>query len=350
MSHNATKLDERLAELLVEWEESVVAGTPLTPAVLCRECPELVVDLEREIARLQAVDRFMFPPKKGETGAVTRAPGAMSQAAGLPRISGYEVLEELGRGGMGVVYKARQQSLGRLVAMKTLAGSRWSQPGYVDRLRQEAQSLSKINHPNVVKVIDVVDTDHAVSIVLEYVDGESLARKQNGAPLLPRDAAQLMLTLASAIAAVHEQGLLHRDIKPANVLISRTGDVKMTDFGLAKEEGNTTGLTVTGELVGSPGYMAPEQAEGRAGQIDVRTDVYALGATLYEMLTGTANQSNRGQSARRVGVGAGAAGDRRRRGSSLCRRRRRWSLWRCSRPTTGISQNTTTTSRGSTKI
>src|SRR5262249_7031477 len=153
----------------------------------------------------------------------------------FPILPGYDVLEELGRGGMGVVYKARQQSLNRLVAVKTLVGGRWGQPGFVARLRQEAQALSRINHRGVVQVMDVVETDGAVSIVLEYVDGESLAHRQRGAPLPPAEAARLTLTIARTLAAVHELGILHRDIKPANVLVSRTGEIKMSDFGLAKQ-------------------------------------------------------------------------------------------------------------------
>lgn len=283
---NDRGIDDRLCELLLVWEESVAAGQPLSAAALCRESPELAPELEREIGRLQAVDRFMFGESDHESARSSGAAGRNGEAGRFPSLPGYEVLEELGRGGMGVVYKARQHSLNRLVAVKTLAGGRWAHPGFVARLRQEALALSRINHRGVVQVIDVVETDHAVSIVLEYVDGGSLARRQRGAPLPPTEAARLTLKIARTLAAVHAQGILHRDVKPGNVLVSRTGEIKISDFGLAKQEGRSDGLTVTGELLGSPAYMAPEQAQGRVGAIGVRTDVYSIGATLYELLTG----------------------------------------------------------------
>ena len=213
----------------------------------------------------------------------TQARDLISFAFKLP---GYEVLEELGRGGMGVAYKARQLSLGRFVAIKTLAGSRWAQPAFVSRLRKEAKALSSLNHPNVVQVFDIVETASSLSVVLEFVDGVNLTRRMQGRPIPSRDAARFALILARTLAIVHARGLLHRDIKPANVLIDQGGEIKLADFGLAKELGAADGLTITGEVYGSPSYMAPEQADGRKDGVDVRTDIYGLGATLYEMLTG----------------------------------------------------------------
>jgi WD40 repeat protein len=277
--------DDRLGELLLAWEEAAAEGQSLSAAELCGGSPELVPALQREIDRLRAVDRFMFGRTDAEGTPPTSA-RAEDDCGRFPSLPGYEVLEELGRGGMGVVYKARQQSLNRFVAIKTLAGGRWGQPGFAARMRQEALALSRISHRHVVQVIDVVETPDAVSIVLEYVDGESLAHRQRRAPLPPAEAAELAQTIARTLASVHEQGILHRDVKPANVLISRAGEVKISDFGLAKQEGSSDGLTITGELIGSPAYMAPEQAEGRPAEISARTDVYSIGATLYELLTG----------------------------------------------------------------
>ena len=286
MSESVRETDDHLCELLLEWEESIAAGRPLSAAELCGQSPELAAALQREIDRLQSVDQFMYARSKSGTGPPPPAAGAGSESTRFPNLPGYEVLEELGRGGMGIVYKARQRSLNRLVAVKTLAGGRWGHPGFVARMRQEALALSRINHRHVVQVIDVVETPDAVSIVLEYVDGESLSRRQRGAPLPPAEAAALVQTIARTLASVHDQGILHRDVKPANVLISRTGEIKISDFGLAKQEGSSDSLTLTGELLGSPAYMAPEQAEGRLAEVGVRTDVYAIGATLYELLTG----------------------------------------------------------------
>jgi serine/threonine protein kinase/WD40 repeat protein len=277
--------DDRLDELLLAWEEAASAGHPVSEAQLCRDCPELASDLAREIARLHAIDRFLFPEAGCDNVPARAAPIGIGISP-VPDLPGYEVLEELGRGGMGVVFKARQRSLGRIVAVKTLGGSRWGQSGFADRLRHEAQALSRLNHPNIVQVIDVMETPQGLFIVLEYVDGESLSRRQRGLPLPPKEAAVMARTIAQALAVVHRQELLHRDIKPANLLITRTGELKISDFGLAKEAGSAGELTMTGEILGSPGYMAPEQAEGRTNEVDVRTDVYAVGATLYEMLTG----------------------------------------------------------------
>jgi WD40 repeat protein/serine/threonine protein kinase len=286
MSESVRETDDHLCELLLDWEESQAAGRPVSAAELCGRSPELAAALQREIDCLKSVDQFIYARKDVGTRQAPAACSAGGESARFPNLPGYEVLDELGRGGMGVVYKARQLSLNRLVAVKTLAGGRWGHPGFAARMRQEAQALSRINHRHVVQVIDVIETPEAVSIVLEYVDGESLSRRQRGAPLPPAEAAALAQTIARTLAGVHEQGILHRDVKPANVLISRTGEIKITDFGLAKEEGSSDGLTLTGELLGSPAYMAPEQAEGRLAQISARTDVYAIGATLYELLTG----------------------------------------------------------------
>src|SRR5262245_41981842 len=181
MNDPVREIDDRLGELLLAWEESVVAGEPLSAATLCRDSPELLPALEREIGRLQAVDRFIYAGSNCKSAIAPGTAGANGDAR-FPNLPGYEVLEELGRGGMGVVYKARQHSLKRLVAVKTLAGGRWGQPGFVARLRQEALALSQISHRNVVQVMDVVGTDHAVSSVREYVDGESYEQPQGGPP------------------------------------------------------------------------------------------------------------------------------------------------------------------------
>ena len=281
--------DDRLSELLLAWEESVAAGAPLSASQLCGNSSELVVALEREIALLKSVDPFMRARNQAidlSERETLLGPAPLTCSASLPCLPGYEILEEIGRGGMGIVYKARQQTLGRFVAIKTLAGSRWGQPAFLTRLRREAKALSQLNHRHVVRVFDIVETNDSLSLVLELVEGDNLADRLKGMPMAPREAAEIALTLARTMTSVHARGLLHRDLKPANVLVDRDGEIKIADFGLAKEVGNREGQTVTGELFGSPNYMAPEQANGRNIEIDTRTDVYALGATLYELLSG----------------------------------------------------------------
>jgi Tfp pilus assembly protein PilF len=213
---------------------------------------------------------------------------SLAAAPAPPTIPGYEVLKELGRGGMGVVYQARQVGLNRLVAVKTiLVGS----GGSGARFQAEAEAVARLQHPNIVQIHEVSRAAGRPFIVLEYLDGGTLADRIDGSPLPPRQAAQTVAVLAGALAAVHERGILHRDLKPSNVLLTADGTPKITDFGLAKlVEGpgpaQAEMLTKTGAIIGTPSYMAPEQAAGKSKAVGPAADVYALGAILYEMLTG----------------------------------------------------------------
>jgi serine/threonine-protein kinase len=222
-----------------------------------------------------------------------------------PAPPGYEILGELGRGGMGVVYKARQTALRRLVALKVIGAGAWAGSGEVARFRAEAQAVARLQHPNIVQIYEVGEHDGRPFFSLEYVDGGSLADKLDGTPLPARAAAELIRTLALAIHAAHERGIVHRDLKPANILLSCSRETpasasaalagvsrlheavpKIADFGLAKRLGDDAGLTHTGTVLGTPSYMAPEQAQGQVHHIGPAADTYALGAILYELLTG----------------------------------------------------------------
>jgi eukaryotic-like serine/threonine-protein kinase len=237
---------------------------------------------------------------------VDPAPGDTLTTTGLPRVPGYEILSVLGRGGMGVVYKARQERLNRLVALKMiLAGDHTSAEAKV-RFLAEAEAIAKVQHPGIVQVYELGTHQGHPYFALEYVEGGSLDKLLAAGPLLPTVAAALVMKLADAVQAAHAQGIVHRDLKPANVLLG--GEVvrscdgqavsgttspphhlaspKVTDFGLAKQLNTGEGLTATGAVMGTPSYMAPEQALGNASQIGPATDVYALGAILYECLTG----------------------------------------------------------------
>ncbi|MGQ0798562.1 MAG: bifunctional serine/threonine-protein kinase/formylglycine-generating enzyme family protein [Pseudomarimonas sp.] len=212
-----------------------------------------------------------------------------------PRIPNYTVLQQLGEGGMGAVFLARDERLGRKVAIKTLHGGGRDDPSTRLRFQQEAKAASGLNHPNIVTVYDIGAEGDVDFIAMEYVDGESLAaqvgRGEHGVKL----ALRIGLSVASALAAAHAAGIVHRDLKPANVMLSQGGLVKLVDFGLAKyclltpsaDDAATRQLTpntTVGTLLGTPAYMAPEQVEGRA--VDARTDVFALGVLLYELLSG----------------------------------------------------------------
>jgi WD40 repeat protein len=203
-----------------------------------------------------------------------------------PRVPGYEVLGVLGRGGMGVVYRARHVALKRLVALKLIRSGPEAHPEERQRFRREALAVARLQHPNIVQVYEVGEHDGVPYLALEYAAGGSLAQQLRGAPQAPGPAAQLLETLARAVHAAHQAGVVHRDLKPANVLLTADGVPKVTDFGLAKQLESESVQTETTAILGTPGYMAPEQAGGRARQVGPSADVYALGAILYELLTG----------------------------------------------------------------
>ncbi len=212
--------------------------------------------------------------------------------AGTPIVEGYDLLGELGRGGMGVVYKARHRRLNRVVALKMLTAGAHAGSDLLRRFRREAEVVARLTHPNIVQIHEVGEIEsHGPFLVLEYVEGGSLSQKLARAPQPPRQAAAMVAVLARAVHFAHERGVLHRDLKPANVLLTADGTPKITDFGLARFlEAEAAAApdrpTPTGAVLGTPGYMAPEQASGVTRAPTAAIDVYALGAVLYEMLTG----------------------------------------------------------------
>jgi serine/threonine protein kinase len=257
-------------------------------------------------------------PEPDDNTVPFEAASMLSMPVKPPTIDGYEVLGELGRGGMGVVYKARQRGLKRIVALKMILSGDHAGAHEQARFRAEAGAVAKLQHPNIVQVYETGDQDGRPYFSLEYVDGGGLDKKLAGTPLPPRDAARLAQVLARAVHYAHEHGIVHRDLKPANVLLKiedvltkadRTppeGDAtrltldpaivilgkepvipKITDFGLAKHLDGSDGNTRSGAILGTPGYAAPEQAAGKTSEVGPVSDVYALGAILYELLTGS---------------------------------------------------------------
>jgi formylglycine-generating enzyme required for sulfatase activity/tRNA A-37 threonylcarbamoyl transferase component Bud32 len=207
----------------------------------------------------------------------------------LPRIQylgDYELLEEIARGGMGVVYKARQVSLNRIVAVKLILVGQLATPTARERFHAEAQAAALLDHPNIVPIFEIGEHEGQHYFSMGYVDGQSLATRLAEGPLPPKEAADLVATVAGAVEYAHRQGVIHRDLKPSNILIDRKGHPRVTDFGLAKRLDSGSDLTASGQVLGTPSYMPPEQAAGQVSAVGPATDVYALGAVLYATLTG----------------------------------------------------------------
>ena len=202
------------------------------------------------------------------------------------QVPGYDVQEVLGRGGMGVVYRARQKPLNRTVALKMILDGAHAGARQANRFRSEAAVFARLQHPNIVQIHEIGEHEGRPFLALEYVQGGTLERSLAGTPLLVDRAARLVETLARAVQHAHERGVVHRDLKPSNVLLSAEGEPKITDFGLAKLLAGDSRQTESGALVGTPSYMAPEQVEGAPAVIGPATDIYALGAILYEALSG----------------------------------------------------------------
>lgn len=198
----------------------------------------------------------------------------------------YVLLDELARGGMGVVYRAKQLSLNRIVALKTVLAGHLASTADLERFRIEAETVGQLTHPGIVRVHEAGEQDGIRYLCMDFVEGTSLAAQIADGPLAAEDAARMMQLIAEAVAHAHEHGVIHRDLKPANVLLDASGQPKVTDFGLAKRIDSVSDLTQTGQILGTASYMSPEQASGEAINVGPATDVYSCGAMLYAMLTG----------------------------------------------------------------
>jgi serine/threonine-protein kinase len=266
-------------------EEMLDSGK--TPEEVCRGCPELLPEVRRRWQAFRLIDAQVGALLPGLGEATDAGVGASeSPPAGLPQVSGYEVEAVLGHGGMGVVYKARQRALDRWVAVKMLLAGPLAGPENLARFRRETSALGCLRHPNIVQVYDAGEAEGRPYFTMELIEGGSLAQKLAGTPQPTREAAALLATLAEALQVAHQSGIVHRDLKPANIMLTQEGVPKITDFGLARRVEGGVGLTQSGSPVGTPSYMAPEQARGQTRTIGPAVDVYALGAILYELLTG----------------------------------------------------------------
>jgi serine/threonine-protein kinase len=290
-----------------------------TPEEVCADCPELLPEVRKRWEQMRLVEaqlEALFPTPAPSGQADT--PGRSDLSAELPHIPGYEVEGLLGRGGMGIVYKARQLGLNRPVALKMLLAGAYAGLEERERFLREAETVAGLRHANVVQVHDIGDQYGQPYFAMEYIEGGSLAQKLRGTPQPVRQAAALVSTLAEAVQAAHRAGIIHRDLKPANVLLQGKSEIpdprsplrdarfdnalppprsdsefrisdfdpKIADFGLARHFDTGSGLTLSGARIGTPSYMAPEQALGTTRTIGPAVDIYSLGAVLYELLTG----------------------------------------------------------------
>lgn len=226
------------------------------------------------------------PAEPGAAEGVASSAEELVTGGSPGRLGDYLLEKELGHGGMGVVYRARQLSLGRTVALKLLLMGRFADAGSIQRFLREASAAAHLHHPNIVAIHEVGEQGGYHYYSMEYIEGPTLEERLQSGPLAPREAAALVRVLAEAVHHAHRHGVIHRDLKPSNVLFDGLDQPHVSDFGLAKRLDDAPGLTLSGELLGSPSYLSPEQAGGRQAEVGPGSDVYALGAILYQCLTG----------------------------------------------------------------
>ncbi len=299
--------DERLAAILSQLADAGAAGQSVDVEQFIRREPDLAGELRQlwgamfvaqaaASASRQAPDQNQptSEPPRDRSGTAPTPSSEISDSMQSPRrrsplprrFGDYDLLSELGRGGMGVVYKARQLSLERTVALKMILRGELASPADLARFQAEAQAVARLEHPHIVPVYEVGEQEGQPYFTMKYVSGTTLGRRLAEGPIGAADAATLLAPVCEAIHYAHEHGVLHRDLKPSNILIDRDGRPLVTDFGLAKRIEADSQLTTTGAIIGTPCHMAPEQAAGRRGQVGPASDVYSLGTILYQMLTG----------------------------------------------------------------
>jgi serine/threonine protein kinase len=237
-------------------------------------CPACLIDTAIDL--LGSEDELEIDPLQRSYG---------NRAQNLAELGDYELLEEIGRGAQGVVYRARQKSLNRVVALKVIGLGHWAARAHIKRFRLEAEAAARLDHPFIVPIHEIGESNGSCYFSMQLVEGGQLDQLAERESIPARRAAELIAKLARTVHYAHERGILHRDIKPGNILLDVNGDPHLTDFGLARLLETESSVTRTTEALGTPGYMAPEQARGNHGRLTSATDVYGLGAVLYQLLT-----------------------------------------------------------------
>ena len=292
--------EERLAALVESLSEVRGGAAQAELERLARNHPDLAGELREVFAAMSVADavaeRSTIMAVAGDPESALLAGSGVDSwgrggfapgAAELPVAFGdYELVAEIGRGGMGIVYRAIQKSLGRTVAVKMLLRRDLATPADLARFRSEAEAAARLDHSGIVSIFEVGEHDGHPFYSMQLVEGTTLAKRLAAGPLPPREAVALLAQVADAVQAAHDRGVLHRDLKPSNILIDATGAPRVSDFGLAKRLEDEVSVTHTGAILGTPCYMSPEQAAGSRGDVGPASDVWSLGAILYQMLTG----------------------------------------------------------------
>ena len=290
--------EERLAELLEELTEQVSERAHERLETLCREHPDLAGQLRELFATISMTDAVAYEStiiqpagELGQQGGRTVPPppavgdSFVPGVTSLPaRFGDYELVEEIGRGGMGIVYRAVQRSLGRVVAIKMLLRRDLASHADLARFRSEAEAAARLDHPGIVPIFEVGEHDGQPFYSMRFIEGTTLAKRLQAGPIPPREGAMLLARVAEAVQAAHARGVLHRDLKPSNILIDTAGQPHVSDFGLAKRLEDDQTMTHTGAIIGTPCYMSPEQAAGSRGDVGPASDIWSLGAILYQVL------------------------------------------------------------------
>ncbi|PHQ32482.1 serine/threonine-protein kinase [Rhodopirellula bahusiensis] len=285
--------DQYLADVLAELTDKVSQGQAVDFAAICEQHPTLANDLKQLWGAVLVTDTagtaYDEAPVRPDEPDTSEDSSTRWRSLRLPTTIGdFDLLEEVGRGGMGVVFRARQRSLDREVAIKMILRGRLASDADLQRFMAEAAATASLDHPSIVPVYEVGDIEGRPFFSMQFIEGQTLSQRVASGPMAPREAARMVAQIARAVSVAHQAGILHRDIKPGNILIADDGRPMITDFGLAKQVGAKMDLTRTGMLVGTPAYMSPEQAGGRRGDIGPASDVYSLGCVLYFALTGRA--------------------------------------------------------------
>ena len=274
--------DTRIGELVEEILESERSVEDV-----CANDPHLLEEVRLRLKKIRALEvqlDSLFPNSQVQNESPPKS--FSEERFGLPTIRDHEIQAELGRGGMGVVYRAKHLKLNRIVALKMLlAGPHAGRQAYL-RFMKEPESAATLRHPNIVQIYEFGEVDGQPYFTMEYIEGGTLAEKLAGEVQSVRESAKMIATMARAAFAAHQNGIIHRDLKPANILVAENDMLKISDFGIARRIDGDGGLTQTGILLGTPNYMAPEQFSGKANAVGPATDIFALGAILFEMLVG----------------------------------------------------------------